>query len=90
MDTVFPDQEIETPCPICGHYGIYRKFRKFDLLDHVNKKHSKKIIVGFVCGEAHSSRLWDMDEETCKRKYHNSNIDALIKIFERLKHKSSV
>lgn len=62
------DPELETPCPVCGHYGIYRKFRKFDLLDHLNKDHTKKILASFVGREAHFSRGWDMDEETCKQK----------------------
>ena len=82
VNDVTDDPGIETPCPLCGGIGIYKKFLRFDLLDHLKKLHDRKELASFVCREAHFSRFWDMDEETCKRKHFDRTRDLYISVLQ--------
>lgn len=53
MNLVPFSEDIETAYPVCGHYGIYRKFHKNELADHLNKEHTK-FLVGFLWDEAYN------------------------------------
>ena len=88
MNTVSTDEEIETPCPICGDIGIYKKFADFDLLrDHLIRAHTKKHLAVFLCEGAYISRLWDMDEATCKQKWFDGTMDLMMKSMQALKER---
>lgn len=77
MDQDKNNKTIETPCPLCCEFGIYLKFLRFDLFEHLNKKHSKKMLASFVGREAHFSRRWDMSEDACLQK----SLDFKVKLF---------
>lgn len=83
------DENIETPCPLCAELGIYLKFLRFDLIDHLNRKHTKKWLAGFVGREAHYSRWWDTSEDACLQKNLNFEVKLFTEAFKILGSKKN-
>lgn len=89
MDRNNNNETIETPCPLCCEFGIYIKLLRLDLFEHLNKKHSKKMLASFVGREAHFSRRWDMSEEACLQKSLDFNVKVVTEAFKILGRKKN-